>query len=221
MPCFHNKPVQINVRLCVVTHRIELSVCQLTDKFRPAVTITLPTRISEQSSTLIDNIYTNNIDERESSGILLNQISDHQMIFTLIENFSYVTQAPKFVEIQTNDPESIQTFVNELDELNIYNHLQTEIDSSPDVNYHTILELLSTVKDKHLPKKMVKFNRKKHKKAKWMTNGILKSINTKDKLYNKLVKMDVDGNAQYTTLKKEFNIFKNTLRIMKQNVYIT
>ena len=28
----------------------------------------------------------------------------------------------------------------------------------------------------------------------------------------KLVKMDVDGNAQYTTLKKEFNIFKNTLR---------
>ena len=116
--------------------------------------ITLPT---EQSSTLIDNIYTNNIDERESSGILLNQISDHQMIFTLLENFSYVTQAPKFVEIQTNDPESIQSFVNELDELNIYNHLQTAIDSSPDVNYHTILELLSTVKDKHLPKKMVKF----------------------------------------------------------------
>ena len=28
--------------------------------------ITLPTRISEQSSTLIGNIYTNNIDERES-----------------------------------------------------------------------------------------------------------------------------------------------------------
>ena len=38
--------------------------------------ITLPTRISEHSSTLIDNIYTNNIDERESFGILLNQISD-------------------------------------------------------------------------------------------------------------------------------------------------
>ena len=59
---------------------------------------------------------------------------------------------------------------------------------------------------------MVKFHRKKHKKAKWITNGILKSINTKDKLYKKFVKMDVDGNAQYTTLKKEFNIFKNTLR---------
>ena len=56
-----------------------------------------------------------------------------------------------------------------------------------------------------------------------MTNCILKSINTKDKLYKKLMKMDVDGNAQYTTLKKEFNIFKNTLRrsINEPNVYIT
>ena len=45
-----------------------------------------------------------------------------------------------------------------------------------------------------------------------MTNGILKSINTKDKLCKKVVKSDVGGNAQYTTLKKEFNIFKNTLR---------
>ena len=45
-----------------------------------------------------------------------------------------------------------------------------------------------------------------------MTNGILKSVNTKDKFYKKLVKIDVDGNAQYTTLKKVFNNFKNTLR---------
>ena len=48
--------------------------------------------------------------------------------------------------------------------------------------------------------------------AKWMTNGILKFINANNKLYKKLVKMDVDGNAQYTTLKTEFIIFKNTLR---------
>ena len=44
--------------------------------------ITLPTRISEHSGTLIDNIFTSNIDERGSSDILLNQISDHQMVFT-------------------------------------------------------------------------------------------------------------------------------------------
>ena len=48
--------------------------------------ITLPTRLSDNSSTLIDNIFTNNIDEASTSGILLNSISDHQMIFTYVEN---------------------------------------------------------------------------------------------------------------------------------------
>ena len=91
--------------------------------------ITLPNRISEHSSTLIDNIFTSNIDERESSGILLNQISDHQMVFTLIKNKSYVTHVPKFVEIQNNDHHSIQNFVHELEELNIYEQLHTSVDS--------------------------------------------------------------------------------------------
>ena len=47
--------------------------------------ITLPTRFTEQSSTLIDNVLSNNIEEREISGILLNHISDHQFLFTYIE----------------------------------------------------------------------------------------------------------------------------------------
>ena len=36
--------------------------------------ITLPTRISDNSSTLIDNIFTNNIEEVDIFGILLNHI---------------------------------------------------------------------------------------------------------------------------------------------------
>ena len=123
--------------------------------------ITLPTRISEQSSTLIDNIYTSNIDERESSGILLNQISDHQMVFTIIENLSYVIRVPKFIEIKKNDPRSIQNFVDELDELNIYDKLQKLVNSDAVENYDIILKLFSTAKEKHLLKKMVKFDKKK------------------------------------------------------------
>ena len=117
--------------------------------------ITLPTRISEHSSTLIDNIFTSNIDEKESSGILLNQISDHRMIFTFIENKSYVTHVPKFVEIQNNDHNSIQNFVHELEELNIYEKLHTSNDSRPEENYNILLTLLATAKDKHLPTKLL------------------------------------------------------------------
>ena len=101
--------------------------------------------------------------------------------------------------------------MHELEELNIYEKLHTSVDSRPEENYGILLKLLSTAKDKHLPTKIVKFNRNKHKRAKWMTNGILKSINTKDKLYKKLVKMDMED-VQYTRLKAKFIHFKNTLR---------
>ena len=43
-----------------------------------------------------------------------------------------------------------------------------------------------------------------------MTNGVLKSINTIDKLNRNLVKMYM-VDVQYTRLKSEFKHFKNTL----------
>ena len=43
------------------------------------------------------------------------------------------------------------------------------------------------------------------KKSKWMTYGILKSINTKDILYKKLVKADIHDEIRYSTLKAEFS----------------
>ena len=52
--------------------------------------ITLPTRFTDQSATLIDNVFSTNIEEKEVSGILLNHISDHQLLFTFIENLSYI-----------------------------------------------------------------------------------------------------------------------------------
>ena len=75
-----------------------------------------------------------------------------------------------------------------------------------------MLELLSTVKDKHLPKKRVKFNRKKHKLAKWMINGILKSINTKDKLYKKTCRNGCRWKCSIYHFEIFFHIFMNTLR---------
>ena len=46
-----------------------------------------------------------------------------------------------------------------------------------------VFKELSTVKEKYFPTKVVKFNRNKHKKIKWMTNQInMKLINSKDNL---------------------------------------
>ena len=58
----------------------------------------------------------------------------------------------------------------------------------------------------------MKYNKKKHKKAKWMTDGILKSINTKDILYKILIQTKADNGEIFNNLKDEFKVYRATLR---------
>ena len=52
--------------------------------------ITLPSRLSDHSHTLIYNIVTNNVEPEHISGVLSNQISDHQMVVSYFVNDSYI-----------------------------------------------------------------------------------------------------------------------------------
>ena len=55
--------------------------------------------------------------------------------------------------------------------------------------------------------------KQKHYINKWMTRGLLRSINSKNKLYKKLVQTRVAGNGEtYNQLEIKFNIFRNILR---------
>ena len=49
-------------------------------------------------------------------------------------------------------------------------------------------------------------------KSKWMTDNILISINTKDKLYTILIQTDTEDEHLYTRLKSEFNTHRTVLR---------
>ena len=145
-------------------------------------TITLPTRLSDASNftcnTLIDNILTNTIIDLNitQSGILNNDISDHKMIFTYIENCNYKIKNDQFIEVEKNDQVSYEKFIEELKSLNIYEQLSQRNHSSIHETYDTFMYLISYAKELHLPNKLVKFDRIKHRKSNWITNGILKSI---------------------------------------------
>ena len=115
--------------------------------------ITLPTRIGDRSSSLIDNIFTNDTEENETSGILLNHLSDHQIIFTYIEKLSSTEKVPKFITIEKNNAASIQNFIREMQTLNVYDELNKSIDSNPEHNYAVLLKSNKDVKHKCLPKK--------------------------------------------------------------------
>ncbi len=61
-----------------------------------------------------------------------------------------------------------------------------------------------------MPRKTVKFNKRKHKKSKWITFGIIKSIYYRDDLYKKL-KMTHAEDPQYIALKTNLDVYNNIL----------
>ena len=74
--------------------------------------------------------------------------------------------------------------------MKIFDKLNPNINDSPEDDYNKFAFLLSRAREKHLPIKLVKYNKKRHKKYCWMTNGILESINTKDKRYKIFIQAD-------------------------------
>ena len=66
-------------------------------------------------------------------------------------------------------------------------------------------------KNKHLPLKSVRYQKRKHKKSKWMTTSILNYIITKDGLYKTLLKTDTNTN-DYQVAKANFKRYREILR---------
>ena len=151
----------------------------------------MPTRICDTSSTLIDNIFSNVIEPNTKSGILTGHNSDRQAIF-ISTNFKFNKDTKtKYINVQTKDDASLNNFINELKNLNIIANMNIEPNANLNENYAIFENLLTYAKNKHLPVRRKKFDQQKHCINKWMTKGLLRSINSKSKLYKKLVQTRV------------------------------
>ena len=98
--------------------------------------ITLPNRICDTTSTLIDNIYTNVIDKEHTCSILVRPISDHQMYFCLMsENYVKPLTKQKYIEVEVSNQESLKNFRREIVDAEIYEKLQRDLSTDPNVIY--------------------------------------------------------------------------------------
>ena len=179
----------------------------LSSSFLP--TITLPTRLSNNSS-LIDNIFVNKHERLNFAGILNNEISDHQVIAVNM-NLTLPPQKINYITVFSNNDQSKINFKNDFESKSVYDRLYHELDTNPDENYSIIETAISDSMNAHLEKKIVKFNRRKHKKDPWIIYGILNSVNHKNRLYKRLMKINRDT-PLFMTKKQNSNAYKNSLR---------
>lgn len=171
--------------------------------------ITLPTRLSENSS-LLDQIYYNNQQPFIFAGILTNHISDHQPILISTKH-NRPRPKTKYITIFQTSLAAKENFRQSIESKNIYQRMEKDPLADPNDNYTILENAIDEGMKSHLEPKTVKFNKKHHKLEPWMTHAILNSVNKKNKMYKKLKKTRVT-NPNYDARKITFNAFRNVLR---------
>ena len=174
--------------------------------------ISLPTRFSRRSATLIDHIFCRfpNSQQKASSGIILSDISDHCPAFVVLKRNTNTLRPPKYIQVRTSTETAFNNLRIELSQMNIMAQLDQSQGVNPCTNYKTIINNIAQACEKHLPVKTVKYHKHKHKHSSWITSGIIKSIKFRDNLYKKMLATPHDSN-DFATLKTNLKTYNSIL----------
>ena len=146
-----------------------------------------PTRVTEDSSTLIDHIYTNDNVSQIIPGICTSDISDHFPTFIKIQRKCYWDKKmPKYVRdtksfIEKDFLIDLEIKMNE--ELGKHANAVDNVDTGFLIFNKTFNEVLNL----HAPLRRESRNDKRHRLNPWITKGIRKCIKNKDRLYRKAI----------------------------------
>ena len=85
-------------------------------------------------------------------------------------------------------------------------------------------EVIQTAKHHHMPEKIVKFDKYKHKKTNWITLSLIRSIKFRDNLHKKMRKTPAHSHLYHTyntNLKTYNSILKKLIRTTRKSYYDT
>ena len=112
-------------------------------------TITRPTRITQNSATLIDNIFVSmNLHKKYESAILINDMSDHLPILTLLRHTKLKYNTPLIFESRNLNDKNIHLINTALQQINWDDKLSG---LNCNDNYNTFTTLINTTMEKYSP----------------------------------------------------------------------
>jgi exonuclease III len=182
--------------------------------FRPL--ITMPTRLTGHSSTLIDNIFSNTLKLNEYPGILYADISDHLPIFVILDCKIDLIKKSKFVMSRPNN-EQATAHLYALLENETWNDIYNL--SNPDDISILLNDKLNRAYNASFPLEQRKHRIYKTKTKPWLTKSLLKSCKKKNKLYKYYLKhKSVESFNKYRTYKNRLTII---LRKCEKQYYVS
>ena len=176
--------------------------------------ISKPTRLTSYFATLIDNIFTNNLSQNVLNGIVLNDLSDHLPVFAYFGNETMTHRREK--EIFTRDINAIN--LEKLNE-NLSNTNWSLIikENDPNEPYNDFISEFYRIYEVCFPLKVIKGKQMNKFYSPWLSRGLLKSINKKNRLYKKFIQSPtISRELKYKAYKNKLN---HLIRIAKRTYY--
>ena len=170
-----------------------------------------PTRITDSSQTLIDNIFTNAFTHESISGNILIEFADHLTQFASVQKLGYDANATVSYK-RCNKNWKEENFLHDLSTQTWSN------DTNPVAKLDALMANLTSCVDKHLPRKKLTKREIKMKTKPWINTTILRKIKHRNDLFSRK-KADPDNNF----LKSAYNRFRNSvnrdIKTSKQKYY--
>lgn len=179
--------------------------------------INKPTRVTHETATLIDNIYSS-YRGSYTAGVLRSYISDHFPIFYLFGNRKQnISKSQEKLQFCTRDitDNAIEKINADLIRVN-WNECMANLDTSQSFGY--LIDTVNAAVDKHCAIKTVTLSRKNIIREPWMTPAILKSSRTSNRLYKDCHNMS-KCHPRYIKFIKYRNLFNKTKREAKFSYY--
>ncbi|MEM6812720.1 MAG: hypothetical protein AAF549_09675, partial [Pseudomonadota bacterium] len=186
--------------------------------------ISLPTRITSSSNTLIDNIFVSTTSSPTISGNLMIGISDHLPQFLILNQMSKPSKS-KLNNIVSRSWSSFNAdnFRNDFNDLNWKEILSVDKNDS-EASFNSFLDNFNSLFDKHVPLRRLTKRQIKLRNKPWITNGLLTSMKIRDSILCDL-NNTADSNLK-AFLQSRYKFYRNRivslLRLSKKiyfNVY--
>ena len=179
-------------------------------------TITRPTRITNTTATLIDNIYiSGKIQWNYETHLILSDISDHLPSLLLLKQTKVKDKTPIEFESRNLNDDKIMQINNELRSIDWNGQLNS---NNCNTNFNTFCSKIKTVMDKVAPIKTIQISGRRRFMELWLTTGLECSSRTLKKLYTASLREGATKNEK-KSYREYRNIYNRTKRAMMKKYY--
>lgn len=187
--------------------------------------IDIPTRITQSSKTLIDHIYSNDLNHKQlQSGVALLDISDHLGTFLIIPDNSKSSNKDSTKQRLKRNMKNfnIELFLEDLK----HNIRKFDMIDSNDMNLPSVHEFCEefvstfvSVVNQHAPLQKMSRKERRFCNKPWLTSTLQKAIDKKNKMFHNIVKNNQQNQQIWAEYKKYRNELNRTITLAKKEYF--